>query len=409
MSNSHAIAAVTATLQSILLQGATAQPDLSDATVTILPLDKARGSSTNNQINLFLYMVVRSAAWVNADMPRQVHSGEVALPPLALNLYYLVTAFGINDDVALPTGHALLGQAMSILHDHPLLSAADIVSATSGMPPSGLENQVERVRVTFHPLSIEELSKLWTGFAMQYRLSAAYEVSVALIESTRSSRPALPVLTRGPKDQGVATQSDLGPPLPTLVAVVPPNNQPSTLLGSVVSVSGVHLAGSNVGVAFKHSSWSTPIEVAPQPGANATALKVVVPAQPAVWPAGVYSVSVLVQLAGETFRRETNALTLSVAPSLTLTPVTAAAGPITYTATVMPEVLASQRISLMLGANEFAADPHPAQTGTLTFETTGLVTGDYWFRLRVDGIDSLLVDRTKTPPVFDPTQKVTVS
>jgi hypothetical protein len=37
------------------------------------------------------------------------------------------------------------------------------------------------------------------------------------------------------------------------------------------------------------------------------------------------------------------------------------------------------------------------------------VAGDYWTRLRVDGIDSMLVDRSKTPPVFDPTQKVTVT
>ena len=30
-------------------------------------------------------------------------------------------------------------------------------------------------------------------------------------------------------------------------------------------------------------------------------------------------------------------------------------------------------------------------------------------RLRVDGVDSLLVDKTVTPPVFDPAQKVTVT
>src|ERR1700712_208569 len=98
MSNSHAIAAVTSTLRSILQTGALAQPDLADATVTIQPLDKARGANTNNQLNLFLYMVVRNAAWVSADMPRQVHPGEGAFPPLPLNLYYLVTAFGANDD-----------------------------------------------------------------------------------------------------------------------------------------------------------------------------------------------------------------------------------------------------------------------------------------------------------------------
>jgi hypothetical protein len=44
----------------------------------------------------------------------------------------------------------------------------------------------------------------------------------------------------------------------------------------------------------------------------------------------------------------------------------------------------------------------------LTFPTAELAAGDYWARLRVDGVDSLLVDRTQTPPVFDSTQKVTL-
>src|SRR6266851_2985385 len=130
MSNSLAIAAVTATLQSILQNGVTVEQDLNDATVTILPLDKARAANTNNQLNLFLYMVMRNAAWVNADMPRQVQPGEIAIPPLPLNLYYLLTAFGRDDDVTQPFGHELLGKAMSILHDHPVLSADDITGAT---------------------------------------------------------------------------------------------------------------------------------------------------------------------------------------------------------------------------------------------------------------------------------------
>ena len=92
MSNSQAIAAVTATLQGILQHAIPAETilDLGDTLVTIQPLDKARGSNTHNQLNLFLYMVVRNAAWVTADMPRQVLPGETGFQPLPLNLYYLV-------------------------------------------------------------------------------------------------------------------------------------------------------------------------------------------------------------------------------------------------------------------------------------------------------------------------------
>jgi hypothetical protein len=87
MSNFLAIAAVTTTLQSILFNNITLESDLNDTTVTILPLDKARGNNSNNQLNLFLYQVMRNAAWSNREMPRQVKPGETAFPPLPLNLY----------------------------------------------------------------------------------------------------------------------------------------------------------------------------------------------------------------------------------------------------------------------------------------------------------------------------------
>ena len=41
---------------------------------------------------------------------------------------------------------------------------------------SDLQDQVERVRITAQPLSLEEMSKLWMTFQTQYRISAAYEV-----------------------------------------------------------------------------------------------------------------------------------------------------------------------------------------------------------------------------------------
>ena len=49
--------------------------------------------------------------------------GEPAQPPLALNLFYLLTAYGRDNDAQRPFSHMLLGRAMSILHDHPVLGA----------------------------------------------------------------------------------------------------------------------------------------------------------------------------------------------------------------------------------------------------------------------------------------------
>ncbi len=414
MSNYLSIGAVTATLQLILMNGFSdpTDPLLNGTSVTMLPLDKARQNHTGKQLNLFLYQIQRNAAWVNADMPQQVRPGEHGLPPIPLNLYYLLTPFGPDSDQAAPWDHLILGKAMSVLHDHPVLSAADIKAIEAG-PLQGVDvdSQLEHLRITFQPLSIDDFSKLWTGFGSQFRMSAAYEVAVTLIASTRPSRAPLPVLSRGRSDSGITSQSNLIPPFPTLDSITPPNNQPSARLNDIVTLSGFNLDGSNIRVQFTHPLRTTPHEVAPQ-SATALQLKVQIPsAHPAAWPPGFYNVAVLVQRPGETYRRSTNQLMMALAPAIAIAPSPAAGPDITYTVTTTPHVWPGQRATLMLSDLEIpAVGPPPANPiNTLTFSASGLTPGNYWVRLRVDGVDSLLVNRTTVPPTFDASQKVTVT
>ncbi|MEM4988040.1 DUF4255 domain-containing protein [Collimonas sp. H4R21] len=411
MSNSLAIAAATATLQALVGQGVRTEPDLNDTTVTTLSPDKARDSNNSaNQINLFLYQMLPNAAWRNRDMPRQVMPGETGMPPLALDLYFLMTAYGRNNDVTQPFSHQLLGRAMSVLYDHALLGPDEIRAAiTASMPNSDLDRQLERVRITLQPLSLEEISKLWTGFQTQYRLSVAYAVSVVLLESTQPVKTPIPVLTRGPGDSGVASQGSLIPPFPGLDAVIPPKRQVSVRLGELLTLAGHHLAGANIGVAFQHPLWSTPVETAPEAGASDVQLTVKLPDQPAAWPAGFYTIAVLVQRQGESYRRSTSQMSFSVAPSMTIAPATTVAGNITFTVTCSPEARPEQRVMLLLGDQEIMAQSFAVQTNTLSFQAMDVGAGTYWVRLRIDGVDSLLVDRSVSPPLFDPSQKVTVT
>jgi len=404
MSNALAIAAVTATLEAILGQ-VTSDPNLADTQFTAMPPDKARGTITSNQLNLFLYQVLPDAAWRNRDVPRQVKPGETGMSPLALNLHYLMTVFGRENDNSQPFDHHLLGKAMSILYDHALLGPDEIKLA---LPGSGLEQQVERVRITLQPLSLEDISKLWTGFATQYRLSVGYDVSVVLIDSTQPVRTPLPVLTRGPQDKGPSARGNLIPPFPALDSVQLPNQQVSVRLGETLTLTGHDLDGTNLGVVFNHPLWTLPVEVAPLSGGSSTQVTVQIPNQPAVWPAGFYTLAVAVQRPGETYRRTTNELSFSLAPSITIAPQTAAAGSIAYTVNSSPEVWPGQITSLLLSDQDMPGPALSTQTATLTFTAT-LAKGDYYVRLRVDGVDSLLVNRAVTPPVFDPTQKVTVT
>jgi hypothetical protein len=330
---------------------------------------------------------------------------------LAVTMHYMLTAFGRDNDTGVPFGHYLLGQAMSVLFDHALLGPDEIKNATAvALPGSDLHKQVERVRITWQPLSLEEISKLWTGLATQYRLSVIYEVSVALIESTRSSRTPLPVLTRGDKDKGITSQPNLLSPFPLIDNLTFPNNQTAARLGDTLVLSGQKLNGTAVGVVFNHPLWSAPIELPPSAGNTSTSLSVALPTNAATWPAGFYTVEVMVQRPGETFRRTTNQLAFPLAPSITIAPpTTAAAASIVFTVTASPEVRAEQRASLLIGGAEVLADAHPAQTPTLTFTVTGLTPGLYFVRLRVDGVDTILINRAVSPPIFDQNQKVTVT
>lgn len=442
MSNALAIAAVTATLRQILLEHVK-DDALGDVPVTILPLDKARGNEIKNQLNLFLYQIQRNAAWVNTGPPQQVRAGETGfLAPLPLNLWYLLTAFGKNDDTdnsVEPFGHHVLGKAMSILHDHPVLSAAEIIAATQTiLPASDLDKQIERIRITFQPLPVEEIYRLWTGFATPYRLSAAYEVAVTLIESARPTKTPLPVLTRGPQDKGVTAVAS---PPPSLSEVLPPTvlaaagqgddtildgqrftRLAAARLGDDVTLNGQQLNNDSFVVRFSSSRLSAPNDVVPKAGGKATRIIAHLadltedPNALVKWVPGYYTVSLAINrpnLPAWT----TNEVPLALAPRIKLEFNSAAAGDIILNINCTPRVRGEQRVFLLFGdsppiqAQSLVNPADTSQPTRLTFLILAATPGNYVVRLRVDGVDSLPVMVTGTPPImaFDPNQQVTVT
>ncbi len=60
------------------------------------------------------------------------------------------------------------------------------------------------------------------------------------------------------------------------------------------------------------------------------------------------------------------------------------------------------------GDRAIVAQLRSTVTDRLEFRAAGVTPGEYFLRLRIDGVDSLLVDRTVTPPVFDRNQKVVI-
>ena len=420
MSNPNAIAAATACLRAVLLDKMP-QLDgtLSDLEVTVQPPDLARKGLTKAQLNIFLYHTALNAAWRNMDLPSQASGGERGTPPLALNLYYMITAYARedNDNVDL-SSHRVLCSAMAVLHDYPLLKKADIDSA---LPDSELALQLERVRVTPQPLSVDEIYKLWTAYQAPYRISAAYELTVALVDSRQAQASAPPVLRRGQQDRGVFALAAAGAQLTAWRAA---NGQPAARLGEDLLIVGEHLdAGADV-VRFEGVRFDASITLAPRAGGTAGQLVVRLPAAGpapddplanAHWAPGFYSLSVTTS-APDTPDFSSNQLGFALAPVITVSPLAATPGNFVLTVQCTPQLRAGQQVRLIFGKRQvaplsIAAPADPALATTLTFQLTGVGAGVYLARLRVDGVDSIPVLYQGNPalPSFDPSQQVTVA
>jgi len=414
MSNALAVAAATATLRNLLhAEVPKADSDLADLEVTTQPLDAARKSITKAQLNLFLYQALTNAAWRNLDLPSQVRSGETGSPPLALNLHYLITTYGRGDSDNDAVSHRVLGAAMSVLHDHPVLSRAEIRVALAG---NDLADQFEPLRITPLPMTIEEISKLWTVFMTQYRISAAYEVTVVLIDSKTPVSSPLPVLTRGAADRGWPAMATTAP---AVAEVRPAQSRQAARLGEDVVVAGTQLTREAT-VRFMSTRVAQAVELPPSDG-NASEITVHLPDQaddpnaPARWAPGLYTVALLTSPGGGP-TLASNEVPLALAPRITVAPASVRHGTVDLTVTCEPRIVPGQRVLLVFGSQQAEAasmttPPDPAQPTMLRFTLPDIAAGRYIVRLRVDGVDSIPVVYAGSPPVpeFDPDQTVEVT
>jgi hypothetical protein len=76
--------------------------------------------------------------------------------------------------------------------------------------------------------------------------------------------------------------------------------------------------------------------------------------------------------------------------------------------TCSPQVRPGQRVSLIVGGIEVLATPFQAQTASVSLKMNNAPVGEFFIRLRVDGVDSILIKKQNGKPVFDQTQKVAI-
>jgi len=428
MSTALALAGVTAVLRDRLNDGLVNHNVAgilgSTVTVSVLAPDRVvpADGTESSQLNLFLYQAMPNASWRNQGLPSQDSSGRQRLTnqPLALDLYYLISAYSGGDLHA----EILLGYAMQLMHEFPIITremirTALIPSPELGLvlPPAlralaecGLADQFELLRITPQTLNTEESSKLWAATQSSLRPTAAYQVSVVLIEATRPALAPLPVLTRGEidplsgRERGVVVSPSLIPPLPTLEAILPDGGQPVARLGQSIVLRGLHLNGSARQVRIGNPRYEVSDLLAAS-GANlGERMELVIPvARAADFPVGVYEANARLVRPGESSARESNRLAFTLAPDITNLPQNVARdgdGDALVTIEFTPQLRAGQRATLLLGQREVPPQSFTAPTDSLDFLIEQAEVGEHLVRLRIDGVDSPIVDHASTPPTF---------
>jgi Pvc16 N-terminal domain len=379
-------------------------------TVSTMPPDKVvqQNGVEATQLNLFLRQVTPNLGWRNEGLPSRDGAGRSRLsnPPLALDLHYLISAYGAADLHA----EILLGHAMQLLHENPSIPREAIRNSlqpapdeAGTLPPwlrsladSGLENQIEQLRITPEFLTAEDMSKFWTSTLAHYRPSAAYQVSVVLIQAEEPAPSPLPVLTRN-----VAVIPGLAPTVPTLSAVVPKDKQIVVELDAPVTLEGFALDGTAREVVLTSERFEIE-ETLPASGSSIKLQFTIPAARAADFPAGIYRVRARVQKPGEPEPRVTNDLALVVAPTISGLPMNVArvGGKASFTLSFVPVCRRGQQARLLLGRGDFAPQPVTGDASSLSFEIPDAPVGNHLARLRIDAIDSPIIDTAASPPAF---------
>ena len=405
MSTYLAVGGVTAVLRSMLSNALTnggpssilaSIPGITANSPDLVPT----GADEPARLNLFMYYASLNPALRNEGLPSRNSQGTaLSNPPLAVNLHYLISAYGSTQ----LDPEILLGWAMKVFHDTPVVprltiqNALDALNGTSTegtlIADSSLANQIEHLRITPETLTTEEIYRLWSAFQTHYRPTTSYQVSVVVIQDTTPFASSLPVRKRT-----VTVMPLQGPVVDTL--------SPGMLTaGATITVKGSNFLGNGGDatlVSFDNGAAVTPSMV------QGTVLKVVLPN---ILQAGTRSLRVVRTITYPDSPTPHTGFTSSptpfqLLPSITSpAPLTVAQGG-TLTLTVSPAVGSAQQAVLYVGDSAIPIDERaatgPASSTTLDFPIpSDFHTGTYPLRVEIDAAQSKLTpDTTSGSPTF---------
>ncbi|MCC5642555.1 DUF4255 domain-containing protein [Nostoc sp. CHAB 5824] len=407
MSNVLSIAAVTAVLKVLLENGLVSDPiaaSIGDVIVTALPPDRISVEADERaQINLFLYQVTqnRNVDWVSQEF-RSRHSRingnpRSPTPPLALDLHYLLTAYGAKDFQA----ELLLGYAMHLLHKTPAITS-DIIESTlinasttntssafsqavASISVADLAEQIGQIKLTPEFFNMEETSKLWSALQTHYRPSATYLASMVLIESSNDKSESFDMM---PLSQPSIEQ-----------VLAPAKTDQMIVAGTTLVIRGKRLRGEITRVRLGNTeTLLVPQEV------KETQISLLVPPDLYASVQGVQVVHLTMGNAGQTDHVvESKVAAFVLHPTITaLVAEVENSGDNLRTAEIIvkfqPKVGKAQRVVLLLnevssdspGAYSFFVAPRTQDTDAITIPVKNVKPGTYIVRVQVDGAESPL-------------------
>ena len=437
MSTALGIAAVTHVLKDVLNDGLINNNVAADLSlvvnVTSLPPGQVETTSggASTQLNLFMYRVTPNIGWTNTGYPSRNERGDIINnPPLALDLHYLLTAFG---DIELHS-EVLLGYGMQILHENPVLTRGairnSIISATVPDPTtptvltgielalstSELAEQIEQIKITNENINTEEMSRLWTAFQTKYRPCTAYKATVVLIESKKSTSSPLPVQERVfytiPFKQPVIDEilsQIVTIDINNLEVIGPIRANQRITVGDILVIRGKQLKRDPIAVLINGELF-TPNEV----DVSDTEVRIKIPASLKVGTLGV-QIGHFIEMGAPSENRiaaESNLMAFVLSPTISNFLLNDVTGNIAIgfsanlSMKVNPGVYKGQRIMLLLnelnavlGENPksysfiLPASALPDEGGSvtgITFPILEVKSGDYLVRMQADGAESPL-------------------
>lgn len=222
MSGATAIGLVSESLQRLL----TAKLKDGNVEITLLSPDEAGGAK---RVNLFLYKAQENALLKNQEWQvRPGDPGKLMPPPLALNLYYLLTAYATTDrQTGDRTAHGILGEAMRVLFECPIIPEEYLAD--------GLKDTREQIKIMLAPIDMEELSRVWSTFGKPFRPTVMYEVSVVEFDMSAGRERLL-----RPRVSKVRVSEIDAPFVPPVLLAIKPLRLKA---GETLAVSGEHLTG----------------------------------------------------------------------------------------------------------------------------------------------------------------------